>query len=251
MKKTNLYEAIFKRKSIRKYDVTPLDENTLTEVLEYIGAIKPMYDNVKTEMKLISQNEVKGLMAIKAPHYIVVSSEKKKGYLTNAGFMLQQMDLFLSANGIGSCWLGMAKPTKKVFINSELEFVIVLAIGRAIEPLYRENIMEFKRKPLAQISNITGMDQLLKPAGLAPSGTNNQPWFFTGNEDAIHAYCVKTNIIKALIYERMNKIDMGIAICHLWIAAEHFGKKVDFICDKEISSNPPSGHYYVTTLKMT
>lgn len=251
MKPANLYEAIFKRKSIRKFDLTPLEENILTEISVYMSALKPLYTNIKTEIKLISQNEVKSMMAIKAPHYIVISAERKEGYLTNAGFMLQQMDLFLSANDVGSCWCGMAKPTKEVLAASELEFVIVLAIGKAVEPLYREGISAFKRKPITQITNIIDMDQILIPAGLAPSGVNKQPWFFTGNPDVVHVYCVKSNIIQALIYERMNKIDIGIAICHLWIAAEHFEKKVEALWNKEASSNPPSGHYYITSLKIT
>jgi hypothetical protein len=43
---------------------------------------------------------------------------------------------------------------------------------------------------------------------------------------------------------------MGIAICHLWIAAKHFGKEVEFICDKEAQNNPLAGHYYVITIKI-
>jgi hypothetical protein len=43
---------------------------------------------------------------------------------------------------------------------------------------------------------------------------------------------------------------MGIAICHVWIAAKNFGKEVEFIGDKEAQNNPPAGHDYVTTLKI-
>jgi hypothetical protein len=94
MKQTDLYEVIFKRKSVRKYDLTPLDKKTLAGISAQFNALKPLYNNIKTEMKLISQQEVK-TMQPKAPHYVAVFSEIKDGYLTNVGFMLQQMDLFL------------------------------------------------------------------------------------------------------------------------------------------------------------
>ena len=100
----NLYETIFKRKSVRQYDLTPLDGHTLGEVMAHTSGLKPMYDDIKIEMKFLSQKDVKGLFLAKAPHYLAVFSETKDGYLTNAGFMLQQMDLFFSVNGIGSCW---------------------------------------------------------------------------------------------------------------------------------------------------
>lgn len=225
--------------------MTPLDEDTLAEISTYMSTLSPMYGNIKTEMKIVSQKDVKGLLGSPAPHYIVAFSETKDGYLENVGFMLQQIDLFLSANGIGACWRGLQKPTKEILSNSKLEFVIVLAFGKPKEPLHRERVSEFKRKPLGQISNINGMDELLEPARLAPSGTNSQPWFFTGSRDLLHAYCVKSIMLK-----KMNAISIGIALCHLWIAAKHFGKNIEFISDETAQNNAPAGYYYIASLKV-
>lgn len=250
MKKANLYEAIFRRKSIRKYELTSLDGNTIAEISAHMDDLKPMYDNIKTEMKIISQNDVKQRLMKKAPHYIAVFSENKEGYLSNVGFMLQQMDLFLSANGIGSCFQGIPKPKGEILKSTELEFVIVLAFGKPTEPLHRENISEFKRKPLEQITDISGADELLEPVRIAPSSTNSQPWFFTGGKNIFHAYCAKLNFIKAVMFKKLNKIDMGIAMYHLQISAEHFGKKTEIIFDKEAKDNPPKGYYYIASLKV-
>ena len=247
---TNLYETIFKRKSIREYDLTPLDGHTLAEIMAHTSALKPMYDDIKIEMKLVSQKDVKGLLLAKAPHYLAVFSETKDGYLTNAGFMLQQMDLFLSANGIGSCWQGMPKPTKEILNSSKLEFVILLAFGKPKERLHRESVSEFQRKPLGEITDVKGADELLEPARLAPSAMNRQQWFFTGNASTIHAYRAKSSFLTAFMFEKMSKVSMGIAICHVWIAAKHFGKEVEFIGDKEAQNNPPAGHDYVITIKI-
>lgn len=250
MKELNYYETIFKRKSIRKYDMNPLDNKILTDISEKIADLKQMYPDIKTEIKLVTEKDVKALMQIKAPHYIMVFSEAKEGYLTNIGFMLQQMDLYLSANGIGSCWQGMPRPTKEILHSSKLEFVIVLAFGKPSEPLYRVSTDEFKRKSLGGISNARDAAELLEPVRLAPSGINSQPWFFTGTTSRLNAYCAKTNIIKAIIYEKMNKVDMGIGLCHLWIAAKNIGREVEFIKDSAAKNNPPSGYYYNTTIEI-
>jgi nitroreductase len=246
----NLYETIFKRKSVRKYDLTPLDGHTLAEVMAHVSVLKPLYNDIKIEMKLVSQKDVKSLLLAKAPHYLAVFSETKDGYLTNAGFMLQQMDLFFSVNGIGSCWQGIPKPTKEILNSSKLEFVILLAFAKAKERLHRESVSEFQRKPLGEITDVKGADELLEPARLAPSAMNRQNWFFTGNASTIHVYRAKSSFLTAFMLEKMNKISMGIAICHVWIAAKHFGKEVEFISDKEAQNNPPSGHDYVITLKI-
>lgn len=250
MGNTNLYETIFKRKSIREYDLTPLDGHTLAEIMAHTSALNPLYDGIKIEMILLSQKDVKGLFLAKAPHYLALFSETKDGYLTNAGFMLQQMDLFFSANGFGSCWQGVAKPTKEMLNRSKLEFVILLAFGKPKERLHRESVLEFQRKPFGGITNLKAADSLLEPPQLAPSAMNRQPWFFTGSVSTLHAYRVKSSILTAFMLEKVDKISIGIAICHIWLAAKHFGKEVEFISDKEAQNNPPEGHDYVITIRV-
>jgi hypothetical protein len=247
MIQSNLFEAIFKRKSIRKYDLTPLDDKLLLEIEAFISKVEPLYNNIKTEIRIVAKDGVNILVPVKAPHYLVMTSEKKEGYLTNAGYMLEQVNLFLSTNDIGSCFLGMAQPTKATKKSSKFEFVIALALGNAAEPLHRTDVSEFKRKSILQISNIIGNDQLLEPVRLAPSAINSQPWFFTGGNEVINSYCVKPNIIKAIVYEKMNKIDMGIALCHITVTAKHLDKQIEFIYDKTAEGSYPKGYYYIAT----
>ncbi len=252
MEETELYSAIFQRKSIRTFDLMPLDDDTLTEISKYLNALKPMRDDIKTELKIVSSDKVKRRMMKEAPHYIAVFSEAKESYLTNIGFMLQPVDLFLSANGLGSCWQGIPAPTNKLLNSSNLKFVIFIAFGKPKDPgsLHRSSISEFKRKPLSEITDITGADELLEVARIAPSATNSQPWFFTGSAGMIHAYSIKPNFIKALMVKKYIPIDVGIAICHLKIAAEHFNKKAEVVTDETAKINLPRGYEYVASLKM-
>ena len=104
-------EIIRKRKSVRKYDMTKLDAATLEKVQAQMENVTPLFPNICYSIELAEKT--KGLFNIKCPHYLIFGSEDKDGYLENVGFIGQQLDLFLSANGLGAVWLGVAKPTKK------------------------------------------------------------------------------------------------------------------------------------------
>jgi len=236
----NLYDSIFKRKSTRKYDMTPLCDETLSEIENFAENLTPLYEDIKIEYEIVPN--VKNIMPVKAPHYFIISSENKNGYLMNVGFMFQQMNLFLASKDLGSCWLGMAKPMKK--LEKNLEFVIVLCFGKAIDSPFRE-MSEFKRKSLSEISS--GQDNRLECARLAPSATNSQNWFFVSKAGKIHIYQKKINPVKALIYEKMNQVDIGIATCHLYLATEHQGKKT-FI-SKDNGAKELQGYTYRLTIE--
>jgi nitroreductase len=250
MKRDDLYNAIFKRKSIRNYDLTPLNQNVLDEISKNLQTLKPMTIGIKTEFKIISSDQVKRGIQRKAPHYIAAFSEPRYTYRANVGFMLQQMDLYLSATGLGSCWVGIPKPTKEVLEGSNLEFVILMEFGNTSETLRRTNVSEFKRKPLQEITDIKGADELLEPARLAPSAVNCQNWYFTGDKNLIDAYSFKPSFLRNLAGGKYFPINMGIAICHLQIAAEHFGKKATIMFEEKKQKNQPKGREYIASLEI-
>ncbi|OPX43213.1 nitroreductase family protein [Ruminiclostridium hungatei] len=228
MTNSELYKVIFKRKSVRKYDLTPLAQEKLEMLQAFLKTVKRLEEGIRTEFLIQTADEVSSVFAVKAPHYITFYSESKAGYLINAGFIMQQVDLFLSANNIGSCWLGVAKPNKNVpQAKDGLQYVIMLAFGNASGAVHRESTQQFRRKSLAEITSIEGAEQLLEPVRLAPSAGNSQTWFFTGDTREIIVSRKKAGIIKAQLYGKMNHIDSGIALCHLWLSAEQQGKKAD------------------------
>jgi hypothetical protein len=248
MNETALYEAIFKRKSIRNYDSAPINQNRLTEISENLQSLKPMLAGIKTEFRIISTNEVTRKFRNNAPHYIAAFSEAKDTYKTNIGFMLQQMDLYLSAAGLGSCWLGILQPTKEVTESSNLEFIILMSFGNSRETLYRTNVSQFKRESLSKITNIEGADELLEPTRLAPSAVNLQNWYFTGNKNLIHAYSSKASFLRSIVGGSYFSVNVGIALCHLQLAAEHLDWKTKFVFDGSRDMNPPKNREYVATL---
>ena len=222
-----LYESIFKRKSTRKYQPESLSPDQLSSITAFAAEMKPLHPQIRTKIELAGAVDVKGMVSAKTPHYLLLYSEKKEGYLQNAGFLLQQADLFLSSLGLGSCWLGMAKTTAPA--KDGLAYVIMLAFGKAQGNPHRESLSEFSRRPLSEIAK--SADERLEAVRLAPSATNSQPWYFVCEGERIFVYRKKLGVLKAAMSATMNRIEMGIALCHLWLADKHRGQAFSFSAD--------------------
>lgn len=142
----------------------------------------------------------------------------------------------------------MAKPNSNVPAKkSGMEFVIMLAFGDTDENIHRADVSEFRRNSISEITDIPGSKELLEPVRLAPSASNTQSWHFSGNIDNIIVSRKKLNLLKAQLYGKMNQIDIGIALCHLWLSLDHMGKipLYDFT-----SADSPSGHEFMVKVKV-
>ena len=58
MTKNDFYPVIFKRKSIREFVLSPLDDNILKELSDYLDNLKAIYNDIKTELKIISTEDI-------------------------------------------------------------------------------------------------------------------------------------------------------------------------------------------------
>ena len=230
-------EIIRKRKSIRKYNPIPLDSATLEKVEDQITKLRPLYPDIRYSIEIT--NKTKGIFNnVKSPHHLSFGSEEKDGFLENIGFIGQQLDLYLSEFGLGSCWLGASKPEEKEI--SALPHVISMSFGNPAEPLHR-NLSDFKRKPLTEISE--GNDERLEAARLAPSSVNAQNWYFIAGDGKIHCYRKKANPMLGFIYNKLHSIDMGIALCHI------AGESNNFSFGKESEITEKKGYIYMGTVK--
>jgi len=238
-----LYRAIFERRSVRKFEDVELKEGVLARLRKFTSEVRPLFPEIRTDFRVVGPEDVKGLFKVKAPHYMVAFSERKDGDAANAGFMLQQVDLHLVSIGLGSCWQGGPRLTRSSREGSELDPVILLAFGIPLRDERRRVVSDFDRRPLSEITEISGHDDILEAARLAPSAMNRQPWYFTAGENgSINVYAARS-----AVGERMNLVSAGIALCHMWLAAAHLGLSVGF--DREPDETPgPKGYDYVATM---
>lgn len=238
------YESIFKRKSTRRFKDERLSDEDMSSVLEFLAQIKPLFSDCEYDFSCVFSNAIKNAFGVKAPHYIVVSAKEKQGALVNVGYMLQQLDLFLSSKGIGGCWVGMAKPDRHLTTMLPYPFVIAYAFGYGIQSVYQNEGLR-NRKAYSEISEGIAFKTLIEAARVAPSATNSQPWHFVAKPSGIDVYRVKNNPIKGFFLDRMNEIDIGIALCHLKVAAMHEGLTLDFYLKHFKEVEAIQGHFYM------
>jgi len=227
-----LNEMIYKRKSCRSFTNVPVDTATIETIKAF--PMKPLYPDIKIHWDIVPRNQVKCICPWTTPQLITIYSEETEGYLENIGFLFQQMDLYLQTLGLGVCWLGMGRMNPKTTTEVEgMKFVIMMAFGYPKGNQLRHDLKGFKRKTMEQITDKT--DPRLEPARLAPSAVNSQPWYFTHEDDVIHVYCAKKG----------SRLDIGIALAHLYVANEETFR---FFKAEKVPEIP--GHGYICSVAL-
>jgi hypothetical protein len=162
-----------------------------------------------------------------APCCLGAYAENETVPQVNAAFALQEMSLRLSSLGLGSCWVGMAKPKGALAEYRGLPFFKLIAFGFPAEALYRTSGPgAFNRKPLAEITGIQNRDKLLEAVRLAPSAINRQGWYLSQAENKIRLHMAGNNVLLKKLMDPLTIADGGIALCHLVLAARHSGEFV-------------------------
>ena len=141
----DLRETIYKRQSIRKYDKTPLDEKTLSELKQFIDNAKVLNPDISWSYDIVGPENFRVLQRFHPPHALLMFSEAKENYNQNIGFIFQQVDLYLQSRGIGSCWIGAGGPKNYENKNPDHKFVIMMIFGNPKGEIYRERT-QFQRK---------------------------------------------------------------------------------------------------------
>ncbi len=253
----NLYEAIFVRKTVRKYKMDPLDQNLLNGVISFAENTPMLFEGINVEYRLLEHSELKkyfgGSLTLKAPYYLVMYSEKIAGYQMNAGYLMQQVSLYLTAKGLGSCYLGMLKPKKTKPEGSKFEYVITLAFGKSENEIYRSS-EKVKRLPMDDIAIFKSevnrnVKTMIQAARLAPSSMNSQPWRLVVYDSRIHIFC-KKNIFLTGVLNEAKLIDIGICLAHLLLTAEELWVDVKTVHLDNISSISFKKNDYVISVKM-
>lgn len=253
----NLYEAIFARKSIKKYNMDKLDESMLTNIINFAKSLTSISKDIKVDFKIIDHNQamqaVVNFTQVKAPYYLLLYSTKGKDYEINAGFLMEQIVLYLTAKGIGSCYCMKLKPNKSIEVEPEFEYMIGIAFGKSEGDVYREN--KAKRLPLNDIAYIKediskNTKAILNAVRMSPSSMNSQPWRLVVYDNRIHIFCRKNIFFKSVLKD-MKMIDIGISLAHIFVAAEEMWLRAKTVHMDNISQLDFKHNEYVITVKMS
>ena len=170
-----------------------------------------------------------------ANQFIIGITRKSEYVKEEFGYIFEKLILDYTKQGFGTCWLAgtfnRENYAKTVNIKENEYILCISPIGipadsrRKSEKLIRKAIKASKRKqwdtlffednfttPLTK--NIAEKYTIpLEMLRLAPSAGNKQPWRILKekNTNNFHFYW---KIGKNLSYNKLHKIDMGIAVCH-------------------------------------
>ncbi|MDR0886089.1 MAG: hypothetical protein LBN22_07005 [Clostridiales Family XIII bacterium] len=215
-----LYETIFQRRSVRAYDSAPLDGELIQDIEQYLNSIVQMSAQSAT-FKITSGDEVKGTAA---PHCILACCKSVDAEYANVGYVLQKMDLYLQSMGLGSLWLGMAKPKEKLD-----DFCILLAFGNTTAPK-RTSESDFKRLKLSEISDTD--NAVSRAVHIAPSAMNSQPWKLKFADGKVTLLLKPRGASQLILKTKLNKIDLGIGARHAVTALRNDGHEVISVIPK-------------------
>lgn len=236
----NLMDALYKRKSVRKYLNKQLPAEVFEEMQNIIQTAERLYPEIPMNIHIVKEGEkihkissgfIGSYGKIEAPHYLVVTSEEKEGYLENIGFTLENVVLQLTEMNIGTCWIGGSinkSLLKNIITIEEKQFpVIVLSFGtpEKEEDLKPKTPDSYKRKALKDIIKgdlNSDWTYIMNAVRVAPSAVNFQPWRYIIDRNSVDLYVAKKLIITKHI-ELMQKIDAGISLSHLNIACKDKG----------------------------
>ena len=240
----NIVDTIQKRRSVRTYSGEPLREEHIAQIKQYINQLQPPF-GAKARIELISIHSsekpiklgtygwVKG-----AQDYLALIFEEVPFADTAAAYLFEQIILFCTDLGLGTCWLGgsfsRSDFKKQVTLKPNEKLRIVSPVGYAIDKkrflekyIVNADKKHSSRKPFGELffdkyfdnpltENAAG--RFLKPlemVRLAPSANNKQEWRALLEDKSLHFYKNP--------YPMFDTIDMGIALCHFELTCKELG----------------------------
>ena len=171
--------------------------------------------------------------------------------LEDFGYVMEQAVLFATRLGIGTCWLGgsftKSSFAKKLAATTEEEVPAVVSAGYIADSSKAEDRIRRRaggemRLPNEQLffdgvpgqplpmDGIGAYAKVLEMVRWGPSASNKQPWRIVRDRDSWHFYLQRTKgygidslMGKLLKVADVQRLDMGIAMCHFELSARELG----------------------------
>ncbi|MDD4095664.1 MAG: nitroreductase family protein [Oscillospiraceae bacterium] len=220
-----LYPMIFKRRSFHTFPGgRSLSVEELAEIEAFTSRIRPLTPGTRVAFNIVPREKTN---CKRGQYCVLFYSEKNEYYLYNAGYMMEQLDLWLTARDIGVCWYGFGRTREK--LKDGLSFVIMLAIEKAEPGDFRKDYRKSARKPTGEIFEGTDYREVVEVAKYAPSACNTQPWFVRSEPGRLLVSRIRGSrgIIPARLLSFYNKIDIGIFLLFVELGLRHEGRTTE------------------------
>jgi hypothetical protein len=200
--------------------------------------------------------------------------------LEDYGYALELLILAATDRALGTCWLGgtftRSSFAEKIHAASNEQVPAVASIGNVADPeqarkgLIRRLAHSSSRLPWESLffdqtfdmplsrESAGSFAQVLDLVRLAPSGSNKQPWRIVKDGKTWHSYLERTPGYgkglatwllgnKGAAFPDIQRIDLGIAICHFDLASRELGVAGKWVVEEPALAERPALTEYVAS----
>jgi len=276
---------IERRFSCRHYDPRPIEPGSRDQLAKVLAATStgPLGTRMRFELVSVGEDDLaalKGLVTygfIKgASGFIIGAVGPGENNMEDYAYLLERAVLFATDIGLGTCWLGgtfrKSGFSRKISLKETEILPAVVAVGyvadkpRWFDSYIRRRAGSDSRLPWAELffdgtfraplsTDTAGpFTTPLEMVRLGPSASNKQPWRVIRDGTQWHFYVQRTSgygrrNTTLFNLADMQRIDMGIAMCHFELTVREMGLSGQWIHDEPGIEKPDELTEYIVTWK--
>ncbi len=239
------------RRSVRSFDKTALRAGDAEKIIEFAEKVENPYD-IPITWKLLDarRDGLSSPVIVGTDTYIAGKMVRVPNAEEAFGYSFEKVVLFAWSLGIGTTWIAgtMDRPAfERAMALEDGEIMPCISpLGYPAKKMsLRENMMrkgikadsrmEFEKLffdgsfavPLAP-EKAGKLKEALEAVRLAPSAVNKQPWRVVVCDNKAHFYEKRSKGYVSADNWDIQKIDMGITLCHFELAAKECGMSAAF-----------------------
>lgn len=277
-------EIVRRRFSCRDYRREPVSAKKREQLQAFIEALPPGPFGARPRFDLLAATEtdsksLRGLGTygfIKNPSAFILGAMSPSEYnLEDYGYMLESIILYATSQDLGTCWLGgtftKSRFAKKINLSANETMPAVASVGEyAISGQKRQGLVSRRAGsdrrlsweklfysftqdvPLIQ-NKAAEYATALEMVRLGPSASNKQPWRILKHNQFWRFYLQRTpgyrkDLIKHILdLCDLQRLDMGIAMCHFELTVNELGLRGKWVVEDEIDNHPDALTEYIVS----
>ena len=246
-----IQKIIRARRSVRTFDGQALDAVDLEKLTSFAKEIENPYGVPVTFRFLDAKKQALPCPVVSGTSFFVGAKVSRVPQAEEAfGYSFERFVLYAQSLGIGTVWVGgtmdRAAFERAVDLQAEERMPCMSPLGYPAkkksvrETMMRKAIKADQRDPFETLFFDGTFDtsltkekagRLAEPLEMvrwAPSAVNKQPWRVVSDSAGVHFYLKQSKGFVSDAVGNMQKVDLGIALCHFDLAAKESGFDVHF-----------------------
>ncbi len=281
----SIIEVIQARSSCRTYQETPITLSVQQQLTEFMNAhaVGPMGTRVRLLLVAATEEDRQALKGLSTYGFIKGATGFILGAIPHGdfnqedfGYVVEHVILYATSLGLGTCWLGgtfaKSRFSAKLELREEELPPAVIATGycaakrRVVESIIRRQANADQRLSWERLFFDGAFDvplsrdvaghfaTVLDMVQIGPSASNKQPWRIIKEGETWHLFMQRTpgyakrNQVLLGIAD-MQRLDMGIAMCHFALAAEELGLRGAWVVREPVIEKPDALTEYIVSWK--